>query len=225
MNSLYLLKHTKLFDRIIIKKRKEIINIINKYFANKSFDDALDIGTTDDMEFESSNHIIRNINKVKEYKSISNQKINSSFFKKTLNKSILENLSEEEIQKYMSDIVISNATIEHVGNYTCQLKMLSNIVNLTKKYFVVTTPNRFHPFDFHTKIPFIHWFPKKIHRKILSWFNLDYFSKEENLNLLSISDLKKLLDNYPLIKYEIFKIKFLGFTSNFIIIGKNNKNN
>ena len=93
------------------------------------------------------------------------------------------------------------------------------------KYFVITTPNRFHPIDFHTKIPFIHWLPKKIHRKILSWFNLEYFSKEENLNLLSIGDLKNLLNNYPLIKYEIFNIKFIGFISNFIIIGKINENN
>ncbi len=225
MNSLYLLKHTKLFDRIIVKKRNEIINIINRYFDNYSFEDALDIGTTDDMEFESSNHIIKNISKVKEYKSISNQKINSKFFKQTLNKSILENLTKDEIKQYLSDIVVSNATIEHVGSYVNQLKMLDNVINLTKKYFIITTPNRFHPIDFHTKIPFIHWLPKRVHRKILSWLNLDYFSKEENLNLLSIHDLKKLLNNYPLIKYKIFNIKFIGFISNFIIIGKINENN
>tara|TARA_B100000787_G_scaffold129277_1_gene98144 strand:- start:737 stop:1414 length:678 start_codon:yes stop_codon:yes gene_type:complete len=225
LNSLYLLKHTKLFDRIIVKKRNEIINIINRYFDNYSFEDALDIGTTDDMEFESSNHIIKNISKVKEYKSISNQKINSKFFKQTLNKSILENLTKDEIKQYLSDIVVSNATIEHVGSYVNQLKMLDNVINLTKKYFIITTPNRFHPIDFHTKIPFIHWLPKRVHRKILSWLNLDYFSKEENLNLLSIHDLKKLLNNYPLIKYKIFNIKFIGFISNFIIIGKINENN
>ena len=225
MNSLYLLKHSKLFDKIIIKKRNEIVKIINQYFDNKVFYDTLDIGTTNDMEFESSNHLIKNINKTKEYKSISNQRIDSKFFKSTLNKSILENFSKEEIKEYRSDIVVSNATIEHVGSYVNQLKMFSNIINLTKKYFVITTPNRFHPIDFHTKIPFIHWLPKKIHRKILSWFNLEYFSKEENLNLLSIGDLKNLLNNYPLIKYEIFNIKFIGFISNFIIIGKINENN
>lgn len=81
-------------------------------------------------------------------------------------------------------MVISNATIEHVGNEKQQLKMLKNIIKLTKKIFIVITPNRLHPIEFHTKIPFIHWLPKKIHRKILSVIGQKYLSEEKNLNLL-----------------------------------------
>ena len=58
--------------------------------------------------------------------------------------------------------------------------MISNIIKLSKKIFVITTPNRFHPIDFHTKIPLIHWFAKKkFIEKILKLFGLDYFAKEE----------------------------------------------
>ena len=101
-------------------------------------------------------------------KSISDQKINSTFFFiKSLNKSILEKFSYEEINQYSSDLVLSNATIEHVGSSANQLQMISNIIKLTKKNFVLITPNRYHPIDFHTQIPLIHWLPKKIHRKIV----------------------------------------------------------
>jgi hypothetical protein len=220
MNSIYSSNHTKFFDRIIVTKRNEMVNLINEYFKEEVFYDALDVGTTDDMDYESSNYLIKNLKNIRIYKSISDQKINSSFFLQSINKSIVSNFSKSEIDQYKVDLVISNATIEHVGNYTNQLKMISNIIDLTKKNFVITTPNRFHPIDFHTKIPLIHWLSKKIHRNILSIFGLNYFAKEENLNLLSLTDLKKLLNDFKLIDYKIFHIRLFGFISNYIIIGK-----
>ena len=74
--------------------------------------------------------------------------------------------------------------------------------------------------DFHTQIPLIHWLPKNIHRKILSLIGLKFYSKEENLNLLSLEELKNLLKNFHLIEYEIRSIRLFGFISNFMIFGK-----
>ena len=64
--------------------------------------------------------------------------------------------------------------------------MCENIINLSKKYFIIITPNRFHPIDFHTKIPFLHWLPKKIHRLLLSLLGFKLLSKEKNLNCFLI---------------------------------------
>jgi hypothetical protein len=98
--------------------------------------------------------------------------------------------------------------------------MIKNIIKLTKKLFVITTPNRFYPLDFHTKIPFIHWLPKKIHRKILKIMKLNYFSEEKNLNLLSERDIIKMMNFFKTkIKYNILFIRLFGIKSNFIIIG------
>ena len=219
-NSIYSNKHNNLLDKIVIKKRYEMSEIINKYISNQSIEHALDIGTTDDDGFESSNYLIKNLRNIKIYRSISNQKINSKFFSKTLTKSITDNFSHEEIENYSSDLVISNATIEHVGDKNSQIKMTENIIKLSKKIFVITTPNRFYPFDFHTKIPLIHWLPKKIHRKILKIIGLEYFSKIENLNLLSKDDILEIFSNFKNIKYKIFHIKLAQIKSNFIIIGE-----
>jgi hypothetical protein len=208
-------------NRIILKKRKEMVDIINKYYEVDDLNDALDIGTTNDMEYRHSNYLIKNLKNIKVFKSISDQKINSTFFFiKSLNKSIIEKFSYEEINQYSSDLVLSNATIEHVGSSTNQLQMISNIIKLTKKNFVLITPNRYHPIDFHTQIPLIHWLPKKIHRKILSLIGLKFYSKEENLNLLSTTDLINLLNNFDTIQYEVRYLNFLGFKSNCIIFGK-----
>ena len=222
MNKIYAINHYSFIDRIVIKKRKEMCNIINRELFDKIFSDALDVGSTNDIENESSNFLIKNLKNINIYKSISDQKICNNFSFKTLRKSITDNFSKYQIESMKSDLVISNATIEHVGNFNNQKKMIQNIILLTKKYFIITTPNRFHPIDFHTKFPFLHWFPKNIHRRILKILKLDFFSREENLNLLGKNELKNLLTVSGAKNYKIFDITFLGFKSNYIVIGKTN---
>ncbi|MDA8537601.1 hypothetical protein N9K55_02705 [Candidatus Pelagibacter bacterium] len=220
-NLIYSNNHLKMIDRIIVKKRLEIVKIINNQIKEHGIKEVLDIGTTADMENESSNLIAKKLEGVNYFKSISDQEINSPFFKKKLKKSITEKFSEEEIKEFSSDLVISNATLEHVGNFLEQKKMVSNIINLSKKLFIISTPNRFYPIDFHTKLPLIHWLPKSVHRKILNFLGMHFYEKEENLNLLGLNEIKNLLDIKD-ISYKIASIKLLFFKSNFVVIGKKN---
>ena len=187
----------------------------------KMVSSCLDIGTTNDFDKKSSNLIIKNLREITILKSISNQKIDESFFNISLTKSITNDFTNIEIDKMSSDLVISSATIEHVGNEKNQIKMIENIIKLSKKYFVITTPNKLYPIDFHTKIPFIHWLPKKVHRFLLKIIGLNYLSKEENLNLLSKSDLEKMMKNFnDLVDFKIQTINLFSFVSNVIVIGK-----
>ena len=214
--------HNRFFDKIINKKRFEIIEIINNFIKNKDLLDVLDVGTTNDDANESSNIIIKNLIGIKIFKSISDQLIDLKLFSKTLKKSITDDFTEEEIKDFQSDLVISNATIEHVGNLENQLKMCENIINLSRKYFIIMTPNRFHPLEFHTKIPIIHWLPKKIHRKILRLFGLKFFAEEKNLNLLSQYDFELIMRELNQNKYEIKYINFFLIKSNLILMGEKN---
>ena len=218
-NKIYSSNHLKIFDKIIAKKRLEIVDIINNQIILNNINEVLDIGTTNDTENKSSNFIVKNLKNIKNFYSISDQLITSSFFKKKLQKSITENFSEYEIENFKSDLVISNATIEHVGSYDNQKTMFDNMIKLSKKMIIISTPYRYHPLEFHTKIPLIHWLPKNIHRKILKYIGLTFFSKEENLNLLSKLDFNNIVENEK-IKCEFKYVKFLFFKSNLIFIGK-----
>ena len=215
---IFVINHFKFLDKIAYKKRIEISNIINKEINNFELYDALDIGTTEDINNESSNTIIKNLRKVNIFKSISNQDIKSSFFEKKLKKSITDDLSKIELDEFSSDIVLSNATIEHVGSEQNQRKMLDNIIKLSKKVFVISTPNRYYPIDFHTKIPFLHWLPKKYHRKILKIIGLSFYAREENLNLLCKKDLILFMKKYDF-NYKILNLKLFNINSNLILIG------
>ena len=209
-------------DNIIKKKRSEMLNILNKNIKDNNIASFLDIGTTEENELESSNYFVKNFEKIKIKKSISDQEIKNVNFNKFLKKSITSEFSEIEIENYKSDLVISSATIEHVGKYENQMKMLENIIKLTNKYFFITTPNRFFPIDFHTKLPIIHMLPKKIHRKILRLIKLDEYAEEENLNLLDENTVNKLINTQQnaTFKIRIFKVKLFGLTSNLLIFGE-----
>ena len=63
------------------------------------------------------------------------------------------------------DIVYSNAVIEHVGQLEDQKQMASEIMRVGKQWFV-TTPNRWYPFEFHLRLPFVTWLPGDAYLKI-----------------------------------------------------------
>ena len=154
---------------------------------------------------KSSNFFVKKFKNIKIKKSISDQDIDKKNFNQFLKKSITSNFENQELALFKSDLVISSATIEHVGSFENQKKMIENIIGLTNKIFFITTPYRFYPIDFHTKIPIIHMLPKKIHRSILNLLKLEDFAKEENLNLLDITDIKDAKS----INSRNFKIKYL----------------
>ncbi len=212
--------HANFIDKIITKKRYEITKIIEDFLINKNCRDVLDIGTTENGSHKSSNFIIKNLKNFEIYKSISDQNIKTNFFKLKLNKSITDDFSKKEINIYGSDFVISNATIEHVGDLENQIKMCKNIIRLSKKYFAIITPNRFHPIEFHTKIPLIHLFPKKIHRILLSIIGYKFLSSENNLNLLSSKDFHLIMKEVNHLDFQIKSVNLFLFKSNLILLGK-----
>ena len=198
-----------------------MIKLIKKKIKISSINDLLDIGTTEDVSAKSSNIFCKMLNIIPTHKSISNQKITNTRFKVRKKKSITSSFSQKEINLLKSDLVISSATIEHVGSFKNQVKKVKNMINLSKRYFIITTPNNHYPIEFHTKLPLIHWFPKKIYRKILLFLNMDYFANEKNLNLLSKKELDNILSIFnKKIEYRIYEIKFLFFVSNFLAICK-----
>jgi hypothetical protein len=183
---------------------------------------CLDVGTTPDTQNESSNFIIKNLKLLINYKAFSNFKITDSFFTTSTIGSITDSLNDETVKNLKSDVVLSSATIEHVGSYENQKKMIKNISLLTNKIFFITTPNKNYPIDFHSKLPFVNLLPNNIFRKILKVLNFDYLSKEENLNLLTQKDIMQFLfenNLYENFDIKIRYIKLFCLKSNFIIIG------
>jgi len=114
------------------------------------------------------------------------------------------------------DICWCNAVIEHVGDKTCQKEFLSEIRRVAKSAFV-TTPNRLFPFETHTRIFLLHFLPKRFFDFILVKMGKSW-ATGNHLNLLSLRDIKKMLEECNITEYKIVKRKILCFTINFEII-------
>jgi hypothetical protein len=56
------------------------------------------------------------------------------------------------------DVVISNSTIGHVGDWYDQRRFAEEIVRVAKRYFI-QTPNQFFPIDWRTGLPYFHLLP------------------------------------------------------------------
>ncbi len=219
--NLYIQYENNFFDKIINSKRIEMIELLKKKINIDKINDLLDIGTTEDSTALSSNIFCKMLDKISIHKSISNQKITSKRFKDSLEKSITSEFTAEILEKFKSDLVISSATIEHVGDFNNQVAKVKNMISLSRKYIVISTPNRFYPIEFHTKLPFLHWLPQNFFRRTLLLLNMKYFADQNNLNLLSKTELKKILNVFSnKIDYKIYNIRFLGLVSNFLVIGK-----
>jgi ubiquinone/menaquinone biosynthesis C-methylase UbiE len=90
------------------------------------------------------------------------------------------------------DYVHSSAVLEHVGSFENQAKMVAECLRVARKGICLTTPNRWFPVEVHTQLPLVHWLPKALFRWILARLNQSELALEENLNLMTESELRGL---------------------------------
>ena len=209
----------KFLKRLILKNRIKIYRIFEE---NTNFDEntnIIDVGTTPILD-EHENIIFHHYKWKKNITGFSNQ--DCSILKKVFKESnfILGDARDIKLKDNSFDISFCSATIEHIGSYLNQKKLISELIRISKNNIFITTPNRNFPMDFHTKLPLVHLLPKSIHRKILSFFGLKYFAEEKNLNLLNTNEIKQICSELNIKNYKILYNKFLFLKSNIILIIK-----
>ena len=209
----------KILKKILLHSR---INIFKIFVENVRFNKSskiLDVGTTPILE-PHENMIFYQYRWKNYITGFSNQNCNILKKKFKSNKFIKGDAKNIKIKKNTFDISFCSATIEHVGSYKNQKKLISELFRVSKNYVFLTTPHRGFPIDFHTKLPLIHLLPKNIHRKILKIIGLNYFALEKNLNLLFPKDIVQILKTLKIKNYKIVYNKFAFLKSNIILIIK-----
>jgi len=107
------------------------------------------------------------------------------------------------------DIVYSNAVIEHIGDYDRQRQMANEIMRVGKRWFVAT-PNRWFPFEFHIRLPFITWLPGSVYLWIGRIVRYNHVRKKymfgikcDGIRLLSARQLSRIFPGSEIIKQRI----------------------
>jgi hypothetical protein len=116
------------------------------------------------------------------------------------------------------DVCYCNAVIEHVGLEEDRRRLVSEMLRVARKVFL-TTPNRWYPLDFHKMIPLLHWLPQDWYRRFLGFTGDDFYSRKENLDLLSRRSLDRLLRETG-VRFKILPYRFFGFVSNLVAVSE-----
>ena len=129
--------------------------------------DLLDVGTTSSLE-EHENHILKNFYDKLNISCLSNLELTSLKEIYPNIKTFIGDARKMNFTDNSFDLVVSNATIEHVGSSINQIEFIKECIRVSKKKIIISTPNRFYPIEFHTKLPLIHYLKKIYIEKYLN---------------------------------------------------------
>lgn len=117
------------------------------------------------------------------------------------------------------DWVYCNALIEHVGSMERQFGLLRELERVARKGVFVTSGNRWHPIEFNTGLPLLHWLPLTLWRRILKGLGKRSWASESVLNPLGSRRLQKLADSLPgTLESDIGHIRILGVKAHFFLM-------
>ena len=203
LNPLGPIKHW--LSHLSLKVRGDQLNIMMSILKPNKNTTVLDVGLSPNEELVDTNHFEKkypfpqNITaaSIEDCSNLKNRYLKIKIKKIKPNQRL-------PFKNNQFDLVVSWATLEHVGDYSKQRFFLQELNRVGKKIFV-TTPYRGCPYEPHTGIPFLHWFPLPVFRKICSLLGKEFWASSNNLNPLWIKDIKKMLSSNADIKiYKIF---------------------
>ncbi len=214
-------------NRIVTRKRGEMLAMILGAIVDDGgpIETVLDIGSTKDNVMASSNFFARELAWKYVVSLFSDQYIDpEKDLDFEIDQAFVGDAARigDDIGKF--DLVISSATVEHVGGAANQARMVASCIRLANRYAVITTPNRWHPLEFHTHIPVLHWLPKPLHRRLLRAIGFSFFADEDNLNLLDRAALEGMVADssarHLIEDWRISTVRLFGFVSNLVLIVK-----
>ena len=113
------------------------------------------------------------------------------------------------------DFVYSHAVIEHAGSRTSQARFVAEAYRVCRKGVLLTTPNRWHPIETHVGLPFLHYLPAPVFRRLCRALGKPMYAREETLNLLSAAELRRLAGTR---RAQFRSMRWLGMPSNLVLI-------
>jgi hypothetical protein len=180
-------------------------------------DTVLDLGVTSDQTYSHSNYLVH---WYPHKQQITASGVDNAAFLEELYpgvKFVLADGRNLPFPDRQFDYVHSSAVLEHVGSEKMQVAFLREAWRVARKGIFITTPNRWFPIEFHTLLPLAHWLPPDVFRRLCRMTGREFFASEDNLNLLSSSQLRRLAMNAGVENIQIKSAKLASWPSNLLL--------
>lgn len=215
---------TEIQEQFSIKARKRMFEIATNHLDLKAGQKLIDIGATPDVERRDSNCMIPWFHEIGMNITLASpediRNLAAIFpFAKILPVNGFHYPIAASAREF--DIVTSSAVLEHCGSRERQIAHIKECARVGDRIFL-TTPNRWHWLEFHTKLVLLHWLPKSVHRSVLKKLGMNFWAKEDNLNLVSSAQLEELARNAlgNEFEFQVQTLWTLMMPSNLILTAK-----
>ncbi len=207
---------SRLRSRYAQRARERMLRLFLATFQPTPETRVLDLGVTPDQSLPESNYFERHYPYPERIVAASIEDISAlqDIFPRTRMVRIAPGPLPFADQSF--DIVFCSAVLEHVGSRDRQQQFVRELLRVGRAYFL-TTPDRRVPVEFHTLIPLIHWLPQSCHQQIHRVLGLEFWSKTDNLNLLTGRELMEIFP--PASRPVLKKITTCGWPSNLVAFG------
>jgi SAM-dependent methyltransferase len=208
-----------LASRVSYRARKQMFDLFMSVMKPQDATTILDLGVTSDTRFQESNFFEQFYPYKKQIVCVGTE--DGSHLEKQYGIRFVQTKSGEGLpfSDKQFDIVFSNAVIEHAGSATRQAEFIREASRVGKRLFI-TTPNRWFPIEHHTAVPLLHYLPSNVYRGIIRRTSLEYWSHEENLNLLTKGEFAALFPSQYPVTVQRVGLGFGPFISNLVAYSK-----
>lgn len=182
-------------------------------------DTILDVGVNATEYSDTDNYLERFYAYPRQITAVSLDDVSELAAKYSLSRFVQADGTKLPFQDTEYTIAFSNAVIEHVGDTGAQQAFLNELVRVSERGYL-TTPNKYFPFEVHTRVPLLHFLlPKKLFDAFLHKIGKGW-AANGYMNLLSKGDLESLAKKSNVSEYTIYQNRFLGFTMTLTLIWK-----
>jgi hypothetical protein len=206
--------------RLAARVRRRMFDVFMHVFSPAPGMTVLDVGATSDETYESSNYLEALYPYKDQIVACGIDDASHLELRYPGVKFIKANGLQLPFRSKSFDLIHSSAVLEHVGSLSNQALFIHECARVAKCGFLLTTPNRWFPIEYHTQLPLLHWLPKERHRALLRRLGYGFFADEANLNLLSLGELRTISGRLAGFETEVATVHLLGWSSNLLLIGR-----
>jgi hypothetical protein len=211
-------------ERVSLAARRRMFEAFRRYAGERARGTILDVGSTPDRERQDSNCMIPWFEEgglaVSLYSPEDIGKLREVFPRATILPSAGFGAPIPAPERAFS-WAASSAVLEHVGGRDAQVAFVRECARVADGLFL-TTPNRWHWLEFHTKLPLLHWLPRRAHRALLRGLGKGAWASEGHLRLVGERELAAIAREAlgDAFTFEVQAVRALGMSSNLVLLAK-----